>query len=319
MIDEDRPIPRRGEARVSVLAAGVSAYDLMFRRTGALPGTPRVPFTLGEDVVGIVDALGDDVAGVELGQMVAAPTFSLGVGGGYTESICLAAGELAPVPSGVDPAQAICVVVNYLTAYTALHRVASVHGGERVLIHGAAGGVGSALLDLGRHAGLEMYGTASAYNRDVVESFGAAPIDYRNEDFVQRVQELTGDGVDVAFDPIGGARHVWRSYKALRRRGRLVWFGIAASKKQGLGIIPSTLLTHTFLKLIPDGKKVLDMDLEKDNPQYRQTLVELLDLLAAGELEPIVAERVPLSEAARAHALLEKGGYAGKVVLVVER
>jgi NADPH:quinone reductase-like Zn-dependent oxidoreductase len=313
VVEEDIPEPRAGEVRVKVLAAGVSAYDLMHRRSGSLPGTPRVPFTLGEDVGGVVDRLGEGVSTIEPGQRVAG--FSRG--GGYTEFICLPASELVPVPSGVDPAEAVCVVVNYLTAHKALHGVADVRSGERILVHGAAGGVGSALLQLGKLAGLEMYGTASKYNHELVSALGATPIDYRTEDFVARIRSLTGDGVDAVFDPIGGARQIWRSYRALRKGGRLVWFGVAATKKKGLRVIPLTLLTIALLKLIPDGKQApLFPDLGEDNAWYRETLTELLDLLAAGKIKPVVAERIPLVEAARAHELLERGGYAGKVVLV---
>ena len=317
MIEEALPEPQAGEVRVRVLAAGISAYDLMFRQSGWLPGTPKPPFTLGEDIVGVVDKLGEGVTAVNPGQMVAAATFTLGLGGGYTEHICLPASELVPIPTGVDPAEAVCLVVNYLTAYMAMHRTANVRRGERVLVHGAAGGVGSALLELGKLAGLEMFGTASEYNYELVATLGATPIDYRREDFVKRIRHLTGDGVDVVFDPIGGARQLWRSYRALRGNGRLVWFGVAATKKAGLWVIPFTLLTVGLLKLIPDGKQVpLTPDLGKENVWYREKLAELLDLLATGQIKPIVAARIPLVDAARAHGLIERGRYAGKVVLV---
>jgi NADPH:quinone reductase-like Zn-dependent oxidoreductase len=317
VVEEDIPEPQAGEVRVKVLAAGVSGYDLMFRRSRWLPGTPRVPFTLGEDVAGVVDKLGAGVSTLAPGQMVAGGTFCLGLGGGYAEFVCLPEGELVSVPPGLDPVEAVCVVVNYLTAYMALHRTAAVQSGARILVHGAAGGVGTALLDLGRLAGLDMYGTASRHNHELVSALGATPIDYRSEDFVTRIRALTGDGVDVVFDPVGGARHLWRSYRALRQGGRLVWFGVAATKRGGLRVIPLTLLLVFLLKLIPDGKQVpLAPDLSKDNAWYRATLAELLGLLAAGEIKPVVAERVPLVEAARAHELLERGHYAGKVVLV---
>jgi NADPH:quinone reductase-like Zn-dependent oxidoreductase len=317
VVEEALPEPHAGEVRVKVLAAGVSAYDLMFRRSGSLPGTPRVPFTLGADVVGVVDKLGEQVSTVELGQRVAGATFCLGGRGGYAEFICLPTGELVPVPSGVDPAAAVCVVVNYLTAQMAMHRTANIRSGERILVHGAAGGVGTALLELGKLAGLEMYGTASKYNHELVSALGATPIDYRTEDFVERIRGLTGDGVDAVFDPIGGASHLWRSYRVLRKGGRLVWFGVAATKKEGLRVIPLTVLMRTLLALIPDGKQVpLAPDLGKDNAWYRETLAKLLDLLAAGKIKPVVAAHIPLAEAARAHELLERGGHAGKVVLV---
>ena len=319
MIEEDLPEPQAGQVRVKVLAAGVSAYDLMFRSSGLLPGTPRVPFTLGTDVVGVVDKLGEGVSVVEPGQMVAGLTSSLNGLGGYSEYVCLPESDLVPVPPGVDPAEAICVVANYLTAYMALHGVAKVQSGERVLIHGAAGGVGTALLQLGKLAGLEMYGTASKHNHELVSALGATPIDYRTENFVKRIRALTRDGADVVFDPIGGARQVWRSHRAVRKGGRLVWFGVAATKKRGLIVIPCTLLMIGLLQIAPGGKQAqLFPDLAEDNAWYRETLAKLLDLLAAGKVKPVVAERIPLTEAARAHELLERGRYAGKVILVTD-
>jgi NADPH:quinone reductase-like Zn-dependent oxidoreductase len=317
VMEEDLPEPKGGEVRVKVLAAGVSAYDLMLRSSGSLPGTPSVPYTPGEDIVGLVDKLGDEVSTLRLGQRIA----GFPRGGGYAEFICLSASQLVPVPESVDSAEAVCLVVNYLTAYLAMHETAKVQSGERVLIHGAAGGVGTALLQLGKLAGLEMYGTASRHNHELVSSLGATPIDYRAENFVQRVRSLTGDGVDVVFDPIGGANQIRRSYRALRKGGRLVWFGMAATKKKGLLVIPFTLLMQGLLTLLPDSKQAPLMQelgaFTTANPNwFHETLTELLDLLAAGKLKPVVAQRIPLIEAARAHELLERGRYAGKVVLV---
>jgi len=319
VIEEDLPEPQTGEVRIKVLAAGVSAYDLMFRSTGAVPGTPKVPFTLGTDVVGVVDKLGDSVTTVDAGQKVAGATFCFNGLGGYAEYLCLPVSEVVPMPDGIDPAQAVCLVANYLTAYMAMHGVARVQAGERILVQGAAGGVGTALLELGKLAGLEMYGTASAPKHDIVTSLGATPIDYRTEDVVARIRELTGDGVDVVFDPIGGARQLWRSNQALCKGGRLVWFGVASAKKDGVRVIPITLLTVGLLKILPDGKQLLmTPDLGKDNEWFQSTLAKLLDMLAAGEIKPIVSDRVPLAEAAHAHELLERGQYAGRIVLVTD-
>jgi NADPH:quinone reductase-like Zn-dependent oxidoreductase len=317
-VKEDLPEPRAGEVRVKVLAAGVSGYDLMDRRY-SFPGGPPVPYTPGQDIVGVVDKLGEGVSAVEPGQEVAGFTF--GDAGGYAEFVCRPAGELVPVPSGLDPAEAVCLVVNYLTAHMVLHGTAKIRSGERVLVHGAAGGTGSALLDLGRLAEVEMYGTASKYNHELVSALGATPIDYRTEDFVERIRSLTGDGVDAVLDPIGGARHVWRSYQALRKGGRYVGYGMVATSKGGRRAIPLTLLMLVLLKLIPSGRQAsMSADVatfaNAHDGWYRETLSELLDLLAEGRIKPVVAERIRLVEAARAHALLERGGYAGKVVLI---
>ena len=318
VVEEDLPEPQAGEVRVKVLAAGVSGFDRMVRSL-SIPGTPSVPFTPGGDIVGVVDKLGEGVSTVEPGQRVAGWTF--GDGGGYAEFICRPASQLVPVPSGLDPAEAVCMVENYLTAHLYLHRAASVRSGERILVHGAAGGIGTALLQLGKLAGLEMYGTASKYNHELVSALGATPIDYRTEDFVERIRSLTGDGVDAVFDTIGGARQLWRSYRTLRKGGRLVMFGNVATSKKGMPAILLSGLAAILLKLIPGSRRVpLDPNILKfpltHNAWYRETLTELLASLAAGRIKPVVAERIPLLEAVRAHELLERGGYAGKVVLV---
>lgn len=313
IVEEGLPSPAAGEIRVRTLAAGVSAHDVMLR-SASFPGFPKPPFTPGVDIVGTVDEVGGGVSNVEPGETIAA---LLPAEGGYAEAVCLPADQAVVVPEGVDPAEAVCLVANYLTAYAMMHRGAAVRSGDRVLIHGAAGGVGSALLDLGRLAGLEMYGTASRPNHEFVESRGATPIDYRNEDFVTRIRSLTGDGVDAVFDPIGGARQLWRSYRTLRRGGRLIWFGVAATSSAGMRVIPASLITRFALSLLPDGKRApMPPNSGKPIAWYRETLALLLDHLAAGKIEPVIAARVPLLEAVRAHELLESGGHTGKVVLM---
>src|SRR5512138_2314245 len=168
VLEEERPEPKQGEVRVRVQAAGVSLPDIMARE-GIHPETPRVPFTPGWDLVGEVDQLGDGVSGIEQGQIVAA----MPIHGAYAEYVCLPQRELVPVPPGVDPAEAVSLVLNYVTAYQMLHRSARVEPGQRVLVHGASGGVGTALLQLGRLVGLEMYGTCSPRSAAAVSDLGA--------------------------------------------------------------------------------------------------------------------------------------------------
>jgi NADPH2:quinone reductase len=225
--EEERPEPRDGEARVRMLAAGVALPDLLMRE-GVHPETPRLPFTPGWDLVGVVDRLGRGVSGIERGQMVAA----LPISGAYAEFVCLPQRELVPVPAGLDAAEAVSLVLNYVTAYQMLHRSAQVGPGQRVLIHGAAGGVGSALLQLGRLAGLQMYGTCSARGAPAVSGLGGVPIDYQHLDFVREIHRLTGEGVDVVLDGIGGV-HIWRSRRALRPGGTVVAYGLTSSLRGG--------------------------------------------------------------------------------------
>lgn len=216
VVEDELPEPRHGEIRMKILAAGVAWGDILKREgLGAHP-----PFTPGYDVVGTVDKLGEGVSTIKVGQMMAA----LPVFGGYAEFICLPASELVPVPSGLDPAQAVCLVMNYVAAHQMLHRAARVKPGERILVHSAAGGVGTALLQLGKLADLEIYGTASSSKHELIIDMGGVPIDYRTENFVGRISALTGDGVDVVFDPIGGT-HIWQSYRTLRKGGRLIVYG----------------------------------------------------------------------------------------------
>lgn len=318
VVEDDLPEPQLGEARVRVLAAGVSAYDVMVR-AHRFPGNPRPPYTPGEDFVGAVDALGAGVSTVEIGQRVAGWTF--GDAGTYAEYVTRPATQLVAVPEHLDSVTAAALVVNYLTAHLYLHETAGIDSGERILVHGAAGGLGTALLHLGKLAGTEMYGTASEPNHEVVRSLGATPIDYRAEVFEQRVLDLTGDGVDAVFDTVGGGRQLWRSYRSLRPGGRLVPIGSVATETKGVKAIPISLATIGLLKLIPDGKRVpLSPNMMKyphvHHDWYRETLTDLLDLAASGKIEPVIAARIPLVEAARAHELLELGGHAGKVVLI---
>jgi NADPH:quinone reductase-like Zn-dependent oxidoreductase len=227
VVEEECPEPKNGEVRVRVLAAGVSLPDVMMRE-GIHPETPLLPFTPGWDLVGVVDRLGAGVSGTEPGQIVAA----LPITGAYAELVCLQLRELVPVPSGLDAAEAVSLVLNYVTAYQMLHRSAKVRSGQRALIHGAAGGVGSALAQLGRLAGLEMYGTCSSRGASAVSDLGAIPIDYQHLDFVEEIHRLTGEGVDVVLDSIGGT-HIWRSRKALRSGGRVVAYGLTSSLRGG--------------------------------------------------------------------------------------
>ncbi|HEU4682881.1 MAG TPA: medium chain dehydrogenase/reductase family protein [Nitrospira sp.] len=323
------PEPKPGEARVRVLAAGVSLPDIMMRE-GIHPETPRLPFTPGWDLVGVVDRLGDEVTEVRPGQIVAA----LPIHGAYAEYVSLPQRELIPVPAGLDAAEAVCLVLNYVTAYQMLHRSAKVTTGQRALIHGAAGGVGTALLQLGLLAGLELYGTCSLRGAGVVCDLGATPIDYHRQDFVKEIHRLSSSGVDVVFDGIGGS-HIWRSRQALGSDGRVVAYGLTASLRGGRAARGSSDDRHRFRAiaifglyiaagwLLPGRKRVVPYSIqwfERLRPAwFRQDLLTLFDLLLQRRIMPLIATRLPLTEARQAHELLGKGGILGKIVLVPER
>jgi NADPH:quinone reductase-like Zn-dependent oxidoreductase len=326
VVEEECPAPKHGEVRVRVLAAGVSLPDLMMRE-GMHPETPRLPFTPGWDLIGVVDRLGAGVSGVEPGQIVAA----LPITGAYAEFVCLPQRELVPVPSGLDPAEAVSLILNYVTAYQMLHRSVHVRAGQRVLIHGAAGGVGSALVQLGRLAELEMYGTCSPRGASAVADLGAIPIDYQQQDFVQEMHRLTREGVDVVFDGIGGP-HIWRSREALRPGGRIVAYGLTASLRGGRLASGRSGRRHRFRRLaifgvyiaggwlLPGRKRVVPYSiqwLKRLRPAwFHQDLIALCDLLQQQRIKPLIAQRLPLAEARHAHELLGQGGVTGKIVLV---
>jgi NADPH2:quinone reductase len=323
VIEEECPEPKRGEVRVRVQAAGVSLPDIMARE-GVHPETPPVPFTPGWDLVGVVDRLGDGVSGVDQGQTVAA----LPIHGAYAEFICLAQSELVPVPTGLDAAEAVSLVLNYVTAWQMMHRSATVGPGQRALIHGAAGGVGTALLQLGRLDGLEMYGTCSTRSAAAVSELGGIPVDY-HQDFVKEMRRLAGDGVDVVFDPIGG-NHLWQSRKVLRPGGRVVGYGLRSSLRgEGLASerpgrrqrFRGTAVFALYIAggwLLPGRKRVVPYSiqtLKRLKPEFfRQDLIALLDLLHQKKIKPLIARRFPLAEARQAHEMLGKGGVTGKIV-----
>jgi NADPH:quinone reductase len=322
ILEAPRPEPALGEVRVRTLAAGVSFPDVLMRE-GTYPGGPTPPFTPGYDIVGVVDALGPGVAGFEHGDPVAAIT----VFGSYADAVCVPQEHLAHIPAGVDPADAVCLAFNYITAYQMLTRTAGVHPGQRALVHGASGGVGSAALEIGRAARLDMYGTATGAGCQVVAELGATPIDYQSEDFVRRIRELTGDGVDVVLDGIGGEVSI-RSYRALAPAGRLVMFGHYSTLVRGRR---STKRLVTFYatgalafatNVLPGGRRVSSYQSAKTRDShpdwYRTDLALLFRLFAEGHLHPLVAERLSLTDARHAHELLGQGGVHGKLVLLPE-
>ena len=328
LIEEDIPEPAPGEVRVKVLAAGVCSPDILARQ-GVHPETPKTPFTPGWDLVGTVELTGEGVTGIEPGQTVAA----MPIHGAYTKYICLPKEKLVSVPAGLDPAESVSLILNYITAYQMMHRTAKVEQGRRILVHGAAGGVGTALLQLGKLANLEMYGTCSKGGMQAVSELGCFPIDYKEKDFVDEVLRLTDDGVDAVFDPVGG-KHMWQSRKVLRQGGKVVGYGLLTSirgegpnseargRRRRYGGTARFGLYMAAGWILPGRRRVVPYSiqtLERLKPEwFREDLVKLFDLLKEGKLKPIVAERFPLAEARKAQERLAKGGVVGKIVLIAD-
>jgi NADPH:quinone reductase len=339
VVEEDDPRPGPGEVRVRVLAAGVSYTDAMLR-AGTYLGVPKPPFTPGYELVGVVEELGPGCSRLRVGDRIGALT----VWGADAERVCVPEASAVEVPEDLDPAEILSLVFTYMTAYQLLHRTAKVKRGEAVLVHGAAGRVGTAVLELGAVAGLRMYGTCSARDRAAVEQLAAVPIDYRNEDFLARVRELPGNGVDVVLDGLGGKISL-RSFRALRPGGRLVIYGHSSTISHGhrswrgwvewyastatvalWGLLsPRRQVSAYRIQKLREGHQVLPMGSRRPlpvgggprNPDwFREDFAVLLDLLRRGEIHPVVAERLPFTDARHAHELLESAAAKGKLVLV---
>ena len=317
VVDTAMPIPKGGEVRIRVLASGIEYTDVVIRRQ-LYPQTMfrRPPFILGYDVVGIIEEIGEGATGYQVGDRVADMT----VVGSNAVFRILRADHLARVPAAIDPAEAAAVILSWTTAYQLLHRAAKVQEGQRVLVQGAAGAVGQALLVLGRLAGLQIWGTARRSQADLLRNLGATPIDYESEDSARALP----DGFDVVFDGIGedGYR---RSLKALRDGGLLCAYGYTASVSAQARLhrlllhIVQVYVRQRVLSLLPGGKRVQIYSINAMRARhpywFKEDLERLFGMLEAGAIRPRVAARISFEEVAEAHRRLEQGGLDGKLVL----
>ncbi|HSC17953.1 MAG TPA: medium chain dehydrogenase/reductase family protein [Rhizomicrobium sp.] len=310
------PKPGRGEVRVRVLASSINYTEVLIRQH-LYPQTARLrpPFVLGYDVVGQVDDLGDGVSDLQLGDRVADMT----VVGSNADYRILRADHVARVPPGVDPAEAATLILSWTTAYQLLHRAARVQSGQRVLVHGAAGAVGQALLTLGKFAGLQLWGTARTEDAALVRQLGATPIDYQREDFTQVVP----GGFDVIFDGVGedGYR---RSLSALSPGGLLcaIGYSAGAQARQGMLAVLISIARLYLWRWLPGGKRARFYSINAMRARhpawFREDLEQLFQKLADGTIRPLVAERITFDQVAEAHRRLEAGGLHGKLVLCPE-
>jgi NADPH:quinone reductase len=311
----DAPLPTAGqdEVRVRVLASSLNYTEVLIRRH-LYPQTMRLrpPFVMGYDVVGEVDQIGDGVRDFQIGDRVADMT----VVGSNADYRTLRADDVVRVPAGVDAAEAATLILSWTTAYQLLHRAARVQRGQRVLVHGAAGAVGQALLVLGRLAGLELWGTARGEQLALVRELGATPIDYQREDFTR----VLPGGFDVIVDGVGedGYR---RSYAALKRGGLLCAIGFSASVQAQRRMLPIVMeIARLYLwRLLPAGKRArfysVNVMRARHPTWFKEDLERLFGLLATGAIRPHVAERISFDQVAEAHRRLEAGGLEGKLVL----
>ena len=307
--------PGPGELRVRVIAAGAGATDLTMRQ-GSYRFAPPFPFVPGYEVLGVVDAIGPGVAGFTLGQKVAALT----VHGAFAEYLVRAAAHFVPVPDGLDDGETVTLVLNYGTAWQMIHRVARLRAGQTALVTGANGGVGTALLDLLRVAGVRALGACSDRHAELVRSLGGEPIPSRGAMLDRSVRRVLPGGVDAAFDVLGGAGTV-ECVRATRRGGTVVGYGFMGAMADGR---PSRWLTLRGFASLLVGARLrgrrgafygITLRYRRDPGPYREDLAALLALLASRRIAPRIAHRLPLLAVARSQALLEAGGVEGKIVL----
>jgi NADPH:quinone reductase len=313
VVDAPLPTAGPGEVRVRVLASGLEYTDVTIRRH-LYPQTAsrRPPFVLGYDVVGEIDQLGEGVNGFQLGERVADMTV-LGSNAAYRT---LRANELTRVPPAVDAAEAAALILSWTTAYQLLHRAARVQRGQRVLVHGAAGAVGQALLTLGDIAGLELWGAARGAHAPLIRELGGTPIDYQREDFTR----IVPGGFDVVFDGIGedGYR---RSFGALKPGGLLCAYGYSAGVQAQRRMLTMLMwIARLYLwRWLPGGNRArfysINVMRARHPTWFKEDLERLFGLLAAGAIRPRIAERVSFDEVVQAHRSLEVGGLEGKLVL----
>jgi len=303
--------PVAGEVCIRIEAAGVISADTAIREGYGHPGSPPLPHIPGHEVVGVIEAVGDNVTNVLVGQRVVA----ILVAGGYATHVNVESWKCFPITADVDNHQAVAVLINYWTAHYCLHRVAQVQADDTVLIHGASGGVGTALLELGQLAGATLLGTASARKHNHLTSYDVQLIDYHTTDFEQVVYEQYPDGLQAVFDPIGGS--YWRkSYRLLARGGKLIIFGAKDPRPVNvMPYVPGMMIRHF---LLPDGKSVHPVGLSptRQREAFLEDIPHLQSLLAERKLTPKVSEVLPMSEASQAHRLMEQGHHVGKIVLV---
>jgi NADPH:quinone reductase-like Zn-dependent oxidoreductase len=322
LIVHQRPVPApgQGQALVRVLAAGVSFAEQQMRR-GRYLNQPKFPFVLGYDLVGVVTAVGPRVDESLAGRRVAAVVKT----GGWATHALVEAGHLVPVPDGLDAAEAETVVLNGITAWQMLKK-AKVGSGQTILVHGANGGVGNTLVQLARHGGIRVIGTAAPRHHDALRAMGAEPIDYNDPHLADRVKQLAAGGVDAVFDQIGGPSFE-RSFKLLARGGTLVAYGTAGQRDDTNNVLATGMAVYSRLglwSLMPNGRRALFYNFwagKTISPKrfWRRLAADLssvFSLLAKGAITPHVAARMPLADACAAMSLAESKTAYGKVVLI---
>jgi len=321
----DRPDPQvaPGQVRIAVRAAGLNFSDLL-ARIGMYPDAPKPPCVIGYEVAGDVESVGDGVESVKPGDRVVAGTRF----GGQAEMVVVGERDIVPLPEGWSYEKGAALPVVYTTAYAGMIRYGAVHPGERVLIHAAAGGVGIAATQIGRHLGAELFGTASASKHDAIRGFGIEhAIDYHSQDVVKEIRRISGEKkpLDLVMDALGGNSQR-KSWSMLRAGGRLVAFGISeggGGERRNIGKALKMVVTTPIvpvLTMMRDSKSIIGLnmltlwDAKGSIDEFVQPLAGLIE---EGVVDPVVSEAFPVERAADAHRYLGERKNVGKVVLTL--
>ncbi|XTZ13303.1 NAD(P)H-quinone oxidoreductase [Micromonospora echinospora] len=301
------PEPGPGEVVVDVRASAVNRADLL-QRQGHYPPPPGASAYPGLECAGVVAATAPDVTGWRVGQEVCA----LLAGGGYAERVAVPAGQLLPVPAGVDLVDAAALPEVACTVWSNVVQLARLAAGETLLVHGGGSGIGTFAIQLGAALGATVVVTARATKHERLRELGAAhTVDYREQDFVEEVRRVTdGRGADVILDIMGGA-YLGRNVAALTTGGRLVVIGMQGGRKAeldlGMLLAKRASVTATALRSRPAAEKAAIV---------RGVREQVWPLVEAGRIRPVVDRRMPMSDAAGAHRLVESSDHLGKVLLL---
>lgn len=309
VIEKELVAPKSNEVLIKIQACAVGGTDIAMRYYN-YPGAPKMPFVPGYEIVGIVEKTGTNVSSLKIGERVGALTTF----GGYSEYIYVKQEHLVKVPESVDAAEAAAIILNYTTSYQMLKRIANVKEGDCVLITGASGGVGSALLDLGKLYNLKLYGTASLQKHELLKHFGATLIDYKSQNIVETIRKIKPEGLDYAFDGIGG-EYIKNSINTLRRGGLLVEYGFPLKS-----FVYFIKTVFDLFSGIPKGVKAKNYGISFNYKLNKQPVLEdmavLFNLLENKKNKPLIYKRMSLPEAAEANKLLESGKVTGNIVLM---
>src|ERR1700723_1318914 len=323
------PQPKAGEALIRVKAIGINFADLL-QRMGIYPGTPKPPFVPGMEIAGVVEKVADggskpaESEPLRVGEAVAAFTqFNA-----YAQWVVVPARQVYRLPAGMPFDDAAAIPVNYLTAYHSMFAMGNLQPGDRILVHGAAGGVGIAAVQLARARGLVIFGTAGPTKQEYLRKIGVDhAIDYEKSNFVDVVRKFSPDGIEMVMDAIGGKSFA-NSYKCLGPTGRLVAYGLSAAvgpdgKKSAARGLRAILQTPRFnpLKLMADNIAVIGISLGKMPSRaalMRREMEEVFKLYEGCKIKPVIGKSFPLADAVSAHKYIHARKNIGKVILNVK-